>query len=53
MKYVVIFYQCSTYTVEAESEEEAFDAALPEFLQDARRPVARTDYDDVEIRKEE
>lgn len=52
MKYVVTFYQTSSYAVEDENEDEAFDKAAPLFDEDMRRPIARTDYDDVEIEPE-
>lgn len=52
MKYTVTFYQTSTYVVEAENEDEAFEKAEPLFNEAMRRPIARTDYDDVEIEPE-
>lgn len=52
MMYVVTFIQSSSYVVDADTEDEAFAKAEPMFNQDMRRPVARTDYDDVEIKPE-
>ena len=52
LKYVVTFYQTSSYVVEAENEDEAFDKAAPLLDEAMRRPIARTDYDDIEIEPE-
>ena len=52
MKYVVTFYQTSSFVVDAENEDEALDKASPLFDEAMRRPIARTDYDDVEIEPE-
>lgn len=52
MKYVVTFYQTSSFVVDAENEDEAFNKAAPLFNEAMRRPIARTDYDDVEIEPE-
>lgn len=52
MNYVVTFYQTSSYVVDADTEEEAFAKAEPMFDASMRRPIARTDYDDVEIELE-
>lgn len=52
MKYVVTFYQTSSYAVEAENADEEFNKAAPLFDEAMRRPIARTDYDDVEIEPE-
>lgn len=52
-KYNVTFYQSSTYVVEAENESDAIRVASPKFDYDMRRPIARTDYDDVEVELEE
>lgn len=52
VKYVVTFYQTSSYVVDAENEDEALEKAAPLFEEAMRRPVARTDYDDVEIEPE-
>lgn len=48
-RYSVTFTQYFSYTVDEESEEDALYAATREFESEMRRPVARTDYDDVEI----
>jgi hypothetical protein len=53
MMYVVTFIQSSSYVVDADTEDEAFAKAEPMFNQDMRRPIARTDYDDVQIEPEE
>lgn len=47
--YCVTFYQCTSFEVEAEDEESAVQIAIPEFDQAMRRPIAHTDYDDVEV----
>lgn len=52
-KYKVTFYQCSTYVIEAENESDAIETAYPKFDCDMRRPIARTDYDDIEVELEE
>lgn len=49
MLYSVTFYQTVTFDVEANSEDEAIEKALPEFDEYVRRPVARTDYDSIEV----
>lgn len=48
-EYEVTFIQSSPYIVEADSPEEAECIARELFDRDMRRPVARTDYDDVEV----
>lgn len=48
-EYEVTFIQASPYTVEADSPEEAEAIAKDLFDKDMRRPIARTDYDDVEV----
>lgn len=53
MKYVVTFYQTTSYVVDADNEDEAFEKAEPMFSDAMRRPIARTDYDDVEIEPED
>ncbi len=50
-RYCVTFYQCTSFEVEAADEEEAVDKALPEFDRAMRRPIAHTDYDDVEVKE--
>lgn len=52
MKYVVTFYQTTSYVVDADDENTAFEKARSRFDCDMRRPIARTDYDDVEIEPE-
>lgn len=52
MRYVVTFYQTTSYVVDAEDEDTAFEKAMPRFNEDMRRPIARTDYDDVQIEPE-
>lgn len=52
-RYCVTFYQCTSIEVEAKDEEAAVQAAIPEFDRAMRRPVAHTDYDDVEVREVE
>ena len=47
--YEVGFIQSHCYEIEADSEEEAFDKAMDEFLSDMHRPIANTDYDDYFI----
>jgi hypothetical protein len=47
--YEVGFIQSHCYEIEADSEEEAFDKAMEEFLDDMHRPIANTDYDDYFI----
>ena len=47
--YEVGFIQSYCYEIEADSEEEAFDKAMDDFLSDMRRPIANTDYDDYFI----
>lgn len=53
MKYYVTFTQYFGYDVEADSEDEAIDAATELFESDMRTPIARTDYDEVEVDREE
>lgn len=53
MKYVVTFYQTTSYVVDADNEDDAFEKAEPMFHDAMRRPVARTDYDDVDVEPEE
>lgn len=48
-EYEVNFIQVSPYMVEADSPEEAESIARELFDQDMRRPIARTDYDDIEV----
>lgn len=50
-KYEVVFVQCYGVEVEAENEEDAVKKAEDDFFEYARRPVARTNYDDVEVRE--
>lgn len=50
-KYCVTFYQCTNIEVEAENEDDALQKASPEFDRAMRRPIAHTDYDDVEVRE--
>lgn len=50
-KYCVTFYQCTNIEVEAENEDDALQNASPEFDRAMRRPIAHTDYDDVEVRE--
>ena len=45
----VTFTQTHTYTVTANSDDEAIDAALALFRRDMTKPIARTWYDDVEV----
>lgn len=52
MNYVITFYQTTSYVVDAEDEDAAFEKARSRFDYDMRRPIARTDYDDVEIEPE-
>lgn len=47
--YEVGFIQSHCYEIEADSEEEAFDKAKDEFLDDMHRPIANADYDDYFI----
>lgn len=47
--YEVGLIQSHCYEIEADSEEEAFDKAMDEFLSDMCRPIANTDYDDYFI----
>ncbi len=49
--YEVGFIQSHCYEIEADSEEEAFDKAMDEFLDDMHRPIADTNYDDYFIDK--
>lgn len=49
MIYTVRFVQHHTYYVDADDKDEAFDKAKEEFVEDMRRPIAITTYDDVEI----
>lgn len=48
-EYEVTYIQSSSYIVEANSPEEAECIARELFDGDMRRPIARTDYDDVEV----
>jgi hypothetical protein len=48
-KYNVTYIQYHSYTVEAESEDEAEYVAYKEFETDMRYPVANLYYDDFEI----
>ena len=48
-KYNVTYVQYHSYTVEADSEDEAEFIAYNEFVSDMRHPVASTYYDDIEI----
>lgn len=48
-KYNVTYVQYHSYTVEADSEDEAESIAYEEFTSDMRRSVASTYYDDIEI----
>lgn len=47
--YEVGFIQSHCYEIEADSEEEAFNKAMDEFLDDMHRPIADTNYDDYFI----
>lgn len=49
--YEVGFIQSHCYEIEADSEEEAFNKAMDEFLDDMHRPIADTNYDDYFIDK--
>ena len=53
MEYTVTFIQYHTYTVAADTEEEAVDKAHKEFVSEKRRCIADTWYDTVEIECEE
>lgn len=47
--YNVTYTQYYSYTVEADSEDEAESLAYDMFESDMRYPIANTFYDDVEI----
>lgn len=47
-EYRVCFTQYWYYTVTAEDEDEAIDLATEKFESEMYRPIARTDYDEVE-----
>ena len=47
-EYRVCFTQWWYYTVTAENEDEAIELATEEFESEMYRPIARTDYDEVE-----
>lgn len=49
-KYNVCFTKYYSYTVEADSEDEAFDVAYEDdFYRDTHSPIADYSYDEVEI----
>lgn len=48
-KYNICFTQHWSYTVEADSEDEAYNLAYEEFDCDMHRPIATCFYDDCEI----
>jgi hypothetical protein len=48
-KYNVTYIQYHSYTVEADSEDEAESIAYKEFVSDMRCSVANAYYDDIEI----
>lgn len=48
-RYEVCFIRYFTYEVEGEDEESAVQKAESLFESEMRSPIARTDYDDVEI----
>lgn len=52
-EYRVCFTQYFYYTVTAEDEDKAIDLAEEDFRRDMHYPVARTDYDDVEVWEDE
>lgn len=49
MKYTVTFTQYWSYDVEAKTTEEAEGLAYDKFKADMYRPIAHTDYDEVEV----
>lgn len=49
MKYIVIITKYHCYEVEADNEVKAEEKAIEEFETDMRRPIADTNYDDVEV----
>ena len=49
MRYIVIFSQYHSYSVEADNEIDAFDKAHDEFIGDMRRSGANTWYNEVEV----
>ncbi len=48
-RWEITFTQYYTYSVEAETEDDAFKLAEKEFDGEMHYPVARTHYDDCEI----
>lgn len=50
-RYCITFYQCTSIEVEADDEEAAFKIAAKEFDRTMRRPIAHTEYDDVDIQE--
>ena len=53
MLYEVTFSKYYTYSVEAESEDEAEAAAYDQFESEMRYPVADTSSDEVEVKEQE
>jgi hypothetical protein len=47
-----MFAQWHTYEVEADNPEEAIDIAQEDFIDDMRRPIANTEYDEIIVEDE-
>lgn len=53
MKYTVTFTKYYMYEVDAKTVGEAEDCAYEHFVSEMRRPIACTDYDEVEVDPDE